>query len=109
VHSCHVAVEWVERLRALVLYWKQRHRIDAKEEMDLAQSRRPRLTPLTRADQDDCEFPPEAPPDTSAPMPALGSLYSWCVLDGCKPIVKGGKVYVRKGLYGQFKCVGKFT
>ncbi|KAF5382546.1 hypothetical protein D9615_002957 [Tricholomella constricta] len=108
-HSCRVAVEWIERLRALVLYWKQRHRIDAKEEMDLAQSRRPRLTPLTRvAHVDDCEFPPEAPPDTSAPMPALGSLYSWCVLDGCKPIVKGGKVYVRKGLYGQYKLVQLF-
>ncbi|KAF8073812.1 Pleckstrin homology domain-containing protein [Lyophyllum atratum] len=108
VHSCRVAVEWIERLRALVLYWKQRHRIDAKEEMDLATSRRPRLTPLTRASPDGCELPPEAPPDTSAPMPALGSLYSWCVLDGCKPIVKGGKVYVRKGLYGQYKFVHLF-
>ncbi|GLB38456.1 putative pleckstrin homology domain containing protein [Lyophyllum shimeji] len=108
VHSCRAAVEWIERLRALVLYWKQRHRIDAKDEMDLAQSHRSRLTPLTRADKHECEFPPEAPPDTSAPMPALGSLYSWCVLDGCKPIVKGGKLYVRKGLYGQFKFVQLF-
>ncbi|KAG5650960.1 hypothetical protein H0H81_010398 [Sphagnurus paluster] len=103
VHSCRVAVEWVERLRALVLYWKQRHRIDAKEEMDIAQSARPRLTPLTRVARDDCDLPPEAPVDMSAPMPGLGSLYNWCVLEGCKSIVKGGKVYVRKGLYGQYK------
>ncbi|KAG6866302.1 hypothetical protein C0991_006398 [Blastosporella zonata] len=106
-HSCHDATEWIERLRALVLYWKQRHRMDAKEEMDLAQSRRPRLTPLTRLVQDE-EFPPDAPPDMGAPMPALGSLYSWCILEGCKSIVKGGKLFVRKGLWGQYKLVQLF-
>ncbi|KAG6917465.1 hypothetical protein DXG01_002442 [Tephrocybe rancida] len=106
-HSCRVASEWIERLRALVLYWKQRHRTDAKEEMDLAQSRRPRLTPLTRVVQDE-EFPPDPPPDMGAPMPALGSLYSWCVIEGCKSIVKGGKLFVRKGLFGQYKLVQLF-
>ncbi|KNZ80953.1 Meiotically up-regulated gene 56 protein [Termitomyces sp. J132] len=105
-HSCRVAAEWIERLRALVLYWKQRHRMDAKEEMDLAQSRRPRLTPLTRVIRNQ-EYPPESPPDMGAPMPALGSLYSWCVLEGCKSIVKGGKLFVRKGLWGQYKSVEK--
>ncbi|KAG6890784.1 hypothetical protein C0995_003214 [Termitomyces sp. Mi166 len=105
-HSCRVAVEWIERLRALVLYWKQRHRMDAKEEMDLAQSRRPRITPPTRVIRDR-EYPPESPPDIGAPMPALGSLYSWCVLEGCKSIVKGGKLFVRKGLWGQYKSVGQ--
>ncbi|KAG6830694.1 hypothetical protein H0H92_015170 [Tricholoma furcatifolium] len=106
-HSCRDATEWIERLRALVLYWKQRHRMDAKEEMDLAQSRRPRLTPLTRVVQNE-EMPPEAPPDMGAPMPALGSLYNWCVLKGCKSIVKGGKLFVRKGLWGQYKLVQLF-
>ncbi|KAG6877753.1 hypothetical protein C0993_004256 [Termitomyces sp. T159_Od127] len=107
VHSCRVAAEWIERLRALVLYWKQRHRMDAKEEMDLAQSRRPRLTPLTRVIRDR-EFPPESPPDMGAPMPALGSLYNWCVVEGCKSIIKGGKLFVRKGLWGQYKYVQLF-
>jgi hypothetical protein len=98
-----VAVEWIERLRALVLYWKQRHRADAEQEMELAQARRPRLTPHTRVIQDECEYPPEAPPDESAPMPALISMFNWCVLDGCKPIIKGGKLYMRRGLHGQYK------
>ena len=99
-----MAIEWIERLRALVLYWKQRHRADAKEEMDLAQARRPRLTPLTRV-VNDRDYPPEPPPDASAILPALGTLYNWCILEGCKPIVKGGKVFMRKGLYGQYKYV----
>lgn len=73
--------------------------------MDLAQARRPRLTPLTRVFLDGCELPPEPPADPSAPLPALGSLYNWCVLDGCKPIIRGGKVYMRRGLHGQYKYV----
>ncbi|RDB17902.1 Meiotically up-regulated gene 56 protein [Hypsizygus marmoreus] len=107
-HSCKVAIEWIERLRALVLYWKQRHRNDAKEEMDLAQAHRQRLTPLTRAFRDGHEHPPEAPPDVTAALPALGYLYNWCILDGCKPITKGGKIFVRRGLRGQYKLVQMF-
>jgi len=78
--------------------------VDTKQEMELAMTRRPRLTPPTRVHRD-VEYPPEAPPNASEPLPALGILYNWCVLDKCKPITKSGKVYMRKGLYGQFKLV----
>lgn len=98
-----MALEWIERLRALVAYWKQRHRIDARQEMDVAQSRRPRITPQKHVHQNDSELPPEPPADPSAALPALGSLYSWCTLDGCKSIVRGGKIYMRRGLQGHFK------
>lgn len=101
-YSRRVALEWIEKLRALTVYWKHRHRIDAREEMDVAQSRRPRLTPHTHANPDDQDLP-EEPSDPSAPLPALGTLFNWCVLEGCKSIVKGGKVYMRRGLHGQYK------
>ncbi|KAJ7044004.1 Pleckstrin homology domain-containing protein [Mycena alexandri] len=104
-HSRKVAVEWIERLQALIGYWKQRHRIDANEEMDLAQAYRPRLTPRRHVMRNDSQIAPEAPVDTSAPLPALGNLYSWCVLQGCKPVIRGGKVFIRQGLYGQYKFV----
>ncbi|KAJ7134438.1 Pleckstrin homology domain-containing protein [Mycena epipterygia] len=107
-HSRKVAVEWIERLQALIGYWKQRHRIDASEEMDLAQAYRPRLTPRRHVMRNDSELAPEPPIDTSAPLPALGSLYSWCVLTGCKPVVRGGKVFMRRGLHGQYKFVQLF-
>ncbi|KAJ7156013.1 Pleckstrin homology domain-containing protein [Mycena crocata] len=107
-HSRKVALEWIERLQALVAYWKQRHRIDASEEMDLAQAYRPRLTPRRHVMRNDSEIAPEPPVDTSAPLPALGSLYSWCVLEGCKPVVRGGKVFMRRGLHGQYKFVQLF-
>ncbi|EDR13810.1 uncharacterized protein LACBIDRAFT_188344 [Laccaria bicolor S238N-H82] len=82
-HSCRVALEWINRLRALIAFWKHRHRIDAKEEIELAQ-------------------------DFSTHYPAMDSLYNMCILDGCKPIVKGGKVYTRKGYRGQYKLVQLF-
>ncbi|KAJ6557386.1 Pleckstrin homology domain-containing protein [Mycena vulgaris] len=107
-HSRKVALEWIERLRALIAYWKQRHRIDASEEMDLAQAYRPRLTPRRHIMRNDSQLAPEAPVDISAPLPALSTLYSWCVLGGCKPVIRAGKIFVRRGLHGQYKFVQLF-
>ncbi|CAA7261359.1 unnamed protein product [Cyclocybe aegerita] len=107
-YSCRVAIEWIERLRALIVYWKRRHRMDAKQEIDLAQAQRPRLTPQTRVCQDEHEVPPEAPADLSSPYEAMDLLYNRCVLEGCKPIVKGGRIYMKKGLRGQYKLVQLF-
>jgi hypothetical protein len=103
-HSRRVALEWIERLRALIAYWQQRHRIDARGEMDLAQSFRPPLTPPTLDWQDD-NAPPQAPADPAAPLPTLSRLYNWCVMKGCKPVMKGGKLFARRGLYGTYKSV----
>ncbi|KAJ7212216.1 Pleckstrin homology domain-containing protein [Mycena pura] len=107
-HSRKVALEWIERLRVLVSYWKERHRIDASEEMDLAQTYRPRLTPRRHVLRNDSELPPEAPVDASAPLPALSNIYNWCALEGCRPIIRGGKLFMRHGLYGQYKFVQLF-
>ncbi|KAJ7758493.1 Pleckstrin homology domain-containing protein [Mycena maculata] len=107
-HSRKVAVEWIERLQQLVVYWRQKHRNDAAEAMDLAQAYAHRLTPRRHLLRSDSELAPEAPVDTSAPLPALDSLYSWCVLEGCKPIIRGGKIFMRRGLHGQYKFVQLF-
>ncbi|KAL0580133.1 hypothetical protein V5O48_001909 [Marasmius crinis-equi] len=106
-YSARYALEWVQRLRELIHYWKLKHRRDARDEMDLAQALRPRVTPKTYQEKDRIIYP-EPPPDLSAPLPALGSLYNWCVLEGCKPIVKGGKLFTRRGLRGQYKLVQMF-
>ncbi|KAG7088497.1 hypothetical protein E1B28_012485 [Marasmius oreades] len=106
-YSCRYAIEWVQRLRELVHFWKLRHRNDARDEMDLAQALRPRVTPKTYQEKDRVIYP-EPPPDLSSPMPALGLLYNWCVLEGCKPIVRGGKLFMRQGLRGQYKLVQMF-
>ncbi|KAH8824972.1 Pleckstrin homology domain-containing protein [Flagelloscypha sp. PMI_526] len=107
-YSCKTALEWITHLRSLIFYWKRRHVVDAREEMDLANTRRERVTPRVHVFRDEETMPPEPPPDLSAPMPALGTLYNWCVLEGCKPVLRVGKVYSRRGLRGQFKYVQLF-
>jgi hypothetical protein len=64
---------------------------------------RPRLTPQTRVHAEDEELPPDPPADLSAPFAAMDSLYNWCVLEGCKALSKFGRLYMRKGLRGQYK------
>jgi len=104
-YSCKLAIEWIERLRALIFYWKRRHRVDAKQEIELAQAQRPRLTPLTRVCQDENEVLPEAPEEAAQTYATADTLYNWCILEGCKPIIKGGRIYMRKGLSGQYQFV----
>ncbi|KAK0449249.1 hypothetical protein EV421DRAFT_1402130 [Armillaria borealis] len=104
-YSRRFALEWINRLRSLVSYWKLRHRADAKDEMDVSAARRSRLTPKLHVCDEGEDIPPTAPPDPGAPLPALTSLYNWCVLEGCKTIIRGGKIHMRRGLGGQFKLV----
>ncbi|KAF9481182.1 hypothetical protein BDN70DRAFT_855567 [Pholiota conissans] len=104
-YSSKVAIEWIDRLRALIFYWRLRHRADAKQEIELAQAQRPRLTPQTRVRDDGGEIPPEPPVDLSAPFAAMDYLYNWCILEGCKAMTKTGRLYMRKGLRGQYKLV----
>ncbi|KAF8650148.1 hypothetical protein AX16_005383 [Volvariella volvacea WC 439] len=107
-HSRRVALEWIQRLRALIHYWKERRQLTAREQMDLANTRRPRVTPYTHACKYDHQLLPEAPVDASAPLPGLTSLFNWCVIDGCKPIIRGGKVYMRHGFRGSYKPIQLF-
>ncbi|KAJ8523170.1 hypothetical protein ONZ45_g276 [Pleurotus djamor] len=102
-YSRRGAVEWIQHLRALIFYWRHRHRHDAREEMTIAQATRDPITPRTH--REGRERPPEAPANENDPMPNLSSSYNWCVLDGCRPIIRGGKIFMRRGLYGNFKLV----
>ncbi|KAG9315912.1 hypothetical protein JVU11DRAFT_3562 [Chiua virens] len=109
-HSAQDCIEWVTRLRALVTYWSQRHRVDVKDEMDFAlvASTRARLTPRIVKCTHGIEHstPPEPPINCEAPV--LTSLYNWCPLSGCRSIIKAGRAFTRKGLRGQYKLVQLF-
>ncbi|KAI0648051.1 Pleckstrin homology domain-containing protein [Trametes meyenii] len=109
-YSCSAALEWIVRLRPLISYWRQRHQYDARLEMDVAHSStgRPRITPRhMRGDHEHGHRreAPDSPPDRDASLPDLDFFYNWCVLDGCRPILKCGRLYGRKGWWGQYKHV----
>ncbi|KAF5389237.1 hypothetical protein D9757_003483 [Collybiopsis confluens] len=100
-YSCMFNLEWITKLQALVKYWKRKHRNDAKEEMRLAQTVRPLVTPYIHSEVYKATYA-EPPVDPTSPLPALGSLFNWCALDGCKPVIKSGKVFMKKGLHSQY-------
>ncbi|EJD50692.1 hypothetical protein AURDEDRAFT_83726 [Auricularia subglabra TFB-10046 SS5] len=94
-------LEWIARLNALVAYWTQRHRIDARNEMDLVQATggRPRFV-LPR---DRRHNVPEVTPDPDDASPYLGVFWHWCVLEGCRAIIKAGRLFMKHGLKGQYE------
>ncbi|TCD70536.1 hypothetical protein EIP91_002882 [Steccherinum ochraceum] len=102
-HSCADCLEWITRLRQLVSYWRKRHQVDAKQEMDLSHhvAGRPRLTPHKRRDLPEC--PPDQPPDPDASLPDLSTFYNWCVLDSCRAILRCGRLFGRQGLRGMYR------
>ncbi|KAL6303463.1 Pleckstrin homology domain-containing protein [Sparassis latifolia] len=102
-YSCQTALEWIVRLRPLVSYWKKRHKVDARQEMDISHfsTGRERITPKRRIDENE-DSPPEPIPDPDTSLPELGSFFNWCVLEGCRPLLKCGKIFARQGLRGQY-------
>ncbi|KAG2151386.1 hypothetical protein DEU56DRAFT_777628 [Suillus clintonianus] len=110
-YSCQTSQEWVDRLRALVEYWAQRHHVDARDEMDVSYStrHRPPVTPrITKHAFCNGKESPTTPIVDAEFIPELSSLYHWCTLDNCRSILKSGRVFTRKGLQGQYKLVQLF-
>ncbi|KAI8978669.1 Pleckstrin homology domain-containing protein [Trametes punicea] len=115
-YSCATALEWIVRLRPLISFWKKRNQFDARLEMDIAHlsTGRPPITPQ-RPKEDHRHYhghrhdaAADFPPDRHASIPELDYFYNWCVLDGCRPILKCGRLYGRKGWWGQYKHIQLF-
>ncbi|KAI9465399.1 hypothetical protein BJY52DRAFT_1243706 [Lactarius psammicola] len=109
--SAKVAIEWIERLRALIRYWMLRHFVDTRQEMDVVHfaTGRPRITPQRLRHEDDGKgHPPEPQSNPALALPYLSSIYHRCVYEGCRPIVKVGRIFMRQGLHGRYKLVQLF-
>lgn len=76
--------------------------MDARVEMDLAyESGGQRITPPTFTHVS--EKPTEKLPDKDPSLPELSAFYNWCILDDCRPILKCGRVFWRKGRKGMYR------
>jgi hypothetical protein len=101
----------VERLRSLATYWRRRERVDAIQLMELSPSSGlvnrlpPRGTRRAAHDAAQEEDDGEPPPTRSEVLssPHLSHLYNWCILDGCRALMKEGVMHVRKGMRGVFR------
>ncbi|QRW06517.1 nuclear pore complex protein [Ceratobasidium sp. AG-Ba] len=99
-YSRRTSLEWITRLRELVKYWTRRHRVDARDEMELvfATQGRARFT-IPKLGKE--EAPEGYFPDGASPY--LAKFWNWCVIDGCRAIVKSGRLYTKKGIRKDFK------
>ncbi|KAF8318969.1 hypothetical protein DL93DRAFT_2028153, partial [Clavulina sp. PMI_390] len=98
-HSVANAIDWVKRLGTLIRYWSRRHRVDARVEMDLVHytsgARRFEAPRPSRVPAGQTPPPPSALPDPEAAARSMTNFWSWCVLEGCRPIVKAGRLFYK--------------
>ncbi len=36
---------------------------------------------------------------------ALADIWDWCVIDGCRPVCLAGRLFMKTGRFGKFRCV----
>lgn len=100
-YSKQVAREWIDRLSDLARYWKRREKVDALELMNVSgfdpalihrhkqERSNPRSLSLT--------------PDMDTIAPMLGSLWHWCAIQGCRGIIRCGRLFHKKKLHAPFR------
>lgn len=100
--SASVAREWVERISELVRYWRRRERADAVELMlasgvDIAELNKHLQGRKTMSDG-------LAGVDEQKLSPILGNVWNWCQIEGCRNIIRSGRLFHKKSSYGAFKA-----
>lgn len=100
--SAPVAREWVVRLSDLVKYWRRRERADAVELMyasgiDMGELHKHLQGHKTRTDGFEGV-------DEQMLSPLLGNVWNWCAIEGCRNIIKSGRLFHKKSNYGAFKA-----
>ncbi|KAH7102551.1 Pleckstrin homology domain-containing protein [Auriculariales sp. MPI-PUGE-AT-0066] len=99
------ALEWITRLNALISYWTYRHRIDARQEMELVSTStgQKQYLVLPRHGFGESDDGPDPVPDPDDASPTLSIFWHWCVLENCRAIIKSGRLFMKRGLSGQYR------
>lgn len=100
--SASVAREWVERITELVKYWRRRERADAVELMyasgiDMGELNKHLQGRKTRTDGFQGV-------DEERLSPILGNIWNWCAIEGCRNIIRSGRLFHKKSSYSAFKA-----
>lgn len=97
-YSTSVAHQWVEHLTEIVQYWKRREKVDA---LDLMSASGYDLS-LIRGHCQDRKIMYNQAPGKERTAPILGKIWNWCVIEGCRGIIRSGRLFVKKKPYGAF-------
>ncbi|KAJ9474366.1 Sporulation-specific protein 71 [Pseudozyma hubeiensis] len=100
--SASVAREWVERIAELVKYWRRRERADAAELMyasgvDISELHKQLAGLQTHASRIEGV-------DEQKLSPMLGNIWNWCQIEGCRGIIRSGRLFHKKSSYSAFKA-----
>ena len=91
-------------LRALVDYWKKRVKDDTLNQMNILRETGKGITSSKRYFKDG-EVIPQARTDPENATMYLDEFWNWCVVEGCRQILRSGKLYVKNKSRGQYRCV----
>lgn len=100
-YSKSVAHEWIERLAALARYWKRREKVDALERMN-ACGYDPTLI-QRRWQERPGDRPMGVAPDVERVAPLLGNIWNWCLVQGCRGILRSGRLFHKRKAYAPFR------
>ncbi|TKY85544.1 hypothetical protein EX895_005706 [Sporisorium graminicola] len=100
--SASIAREWVERIAELVKYWRRRERADAVELMYAAGSDISELHKQLQGRSTHASGIEEV--DDEKLSPILGNIWNWCQIQGCRNIIRSGRLFHKKSSYSAFKA-----
>lgn len=99
-YSASVARDWIEGLSGLSRYWKRREKADAQELMDAAGLESVHLKRRLKSGQ--VARPLDQGVEAEEVSHALGSLWNWCTIKGCRGILKSGSLFHKRKAYSAF-------
>ncbi|KZO96514.1 hypothetical protein CALVIDRAFT_481392 [Calocera viscosa TUFC12733] len=102
-HTRRNASEWIHHLKALVSYWTRQHRVWARFEMDVTYGVEEHRDGVLHGPSAVGWYPrPKEPVDPDVGSALLPGYWQWCVLDGCRAIIKAGRLFQKTGYRKQF-------
>ncbi|CED84565.1 Pleckstrin homology domain [Phaffia rhodozyma] len=93
-HSRLIAREWVDRLNALSIYWVRKLEEQAEREMECARIKHIAVSDILSGRTDEMDREIEDPED---PPEHMDTIWNWCIINGCLPIVKSGRLFIKRG------------
>ncbi|CEH17484.1 Pleckstrin homology-like domain [Ceraceosorus bombacis] len=105
-YSASIAKEWVERLACLAQYWKRREKADAIELMHVSGYNPSMMRKRRGRHHDEDAAAGEAvlgqEADSDHVSPLLGTIWNWCMLEGCRGIIRAGRLFHKRKAYTSF-------
>ncbi|KAE8222626.1 hypothetical protein CF319_g4199 [Tilletia indica] len=102
-YSAQLTRQWITHLTDLIAYWKRKERADAITLMQIQGS----IDPTKFSDKAQRALAeknfrnPISEEERISPL--LASLWNWCIVEGCRGIIRSGKLYHKRSPYAPFE------